>query len=246
MGTAVEVTLVWAACFVPSLFATDHVVMAPPGLCTHILLPIHLSFSRDPHLHSCLIPGPSIMYMPWLMKLAVMEARAVAPDRDPDAKNISWCVLCKLNKRVALEAVAGIVSNTHSVQCLSGIWSCSPRMESLSKWCFHLGEGQMEQREEDRPEMWPSSPVILKVHNCWYHGAGPYKQQLSRPQVVKVISKLPCPGSARLKTNTGSLNMICTYSASRVESDSSLVDTKWSHWFVFGTMLYKGNPIFWC
>lgn len=40
------------------------------------------------------------MHMSQLMKLALMEARAVAPDRDPDAKNISWCALCKLKTNI--------------------------------------------------------------------------------------------------------------------------------------------------
>lgn len=47
------------------------------------------------------------MHMQQLMKLALMEDRSVALDRDPDAKNISGPDLYKLIERPAWEAGAG-------------------------------------------------------------------------------------------------------------------------------------------
>lgn len=56
------------------------------------------------------------MHTRQLMKLAVMEARSVARDRDPDAKNISWPDLYKLNEKTSVGR-QGLVnlSNTGSV-----------------------------------------------------------------------------------------------------------------------------------
>lgn len=92
----------------------------------------------------------------------------MAPDRDPDAKNISWCALCKL-KEQPWRLWLAILLNPESFQCLvvqgcqvSGPAHLDLRVNPNGVLVWEPARPTVEQVEE---EIWLSRAVMLNSQN---------------------------------------------------------------------------------